>query len=273
MKVGQKSRNILGIIIALGLFTSACQANNYQAAKNEAKIEEETWDLLWVTDSSGWGVAEIYGQYIAEDNEVEVNVLDKWKGGLSAGRILNALSNQDDNEYDMTHLRENIAKSEVIVIYGNPEDSENSLVPGDWNCGQNILDKCYVNSCELNNFKTYISDLKEIYSIIFEIRKGMPTIVRAIDAYNPRLASHCTQDDVLNECIECWENYNAAIHQAAQEMGVPVAKVFDAWNGLDHSENPVEKGYTREDNEHPNTKGATVIAQLLRDLGYVPMIP
>ena len=273
MKVGQKSRNILGIIIALGLFTSACQANNYQAAKNEAKIEEETWDLLWVTDSSGWGVAEIYGQYIAEDNGVEVNVLDKWKGELSAGRILNALINQDDNEYDMSHLREYISQSEVIVIYGNPKDSETTFTPGDWNCGVNILDKCYVNSCELNTFETYISDLKEIYSIIFEIRKGKPTIVLAIDAYNSRLISHCEPDGVFNDCRECWENYNAAIHQAAQEMGVPVAKVFDAWNGLDHSENPVEKGYTREDNEHPNTKGATVIAELLRDLGYVPMIP
>ena len=125
----------------------------------------------------------------------------------------------------------------------------------------------------MDAFSAYIADLKEIYSIIFEIRKGQPTIIRAIDAYNPRLQIDCQPDGVLDECITCWENYNNAIHQAADEFGVLVAPVFDTWNGLDHTENPNDKGYTRDDQTHPNEKGAEVIAQLLRDLGYEPMVP
>ena len=60
---------------------------------------------------------------------------------------------------------------------------------------------------------------------------------------------------------------------AADEMGIPVAGVFDEWNGPDHTEDPVLKGYTQEDKIHPGEKGAGVIAGLLRDLGYQTMMP
>ena len=56
-------------------------------------------------------------------------------------------------------------------------------------------------------------------------------------------------------------------------MGVPIANAFDAWNGIDHNEDPVEKGFTQEDDIHPNELGARVIAQLLRELGYEPIVP
>lgn len=266
------------LITILAIVLTGCQSGNRQFSEDpivgeEAKIEEDTWDLLWVTDSSGWGVAEIYGQYIAEDNNVEVNVVDSWVGGLSAGQILQGLKEQNTHNFDLDKLRERIVESEVIVIYGNPEDSINSSNPWDWNCGQSSIEKCYVNNCSIDSFSKYSADLKEIYSIIFEIRQGKPTIIRAIDAYNPRLVSHCQTDGVFDVCLACWETYNEAIHQAADEMGVPVANVFDAWNGINHTEDPVEKGYTRDDNEHPNELGASVIAQVLRDTGYEPIIP
>jgi hypothetical protein len=243
------------------------------ATEEDTGLTGDTWDLLWISDSSGWGVAEIYGRYIAEDNNVEVRVQDSWVGGLSAGQILQGLKEQNTKNFDLDKLHDRIAESEVIVIYGNPEDSTDPSNPGDWNCGQSSIDKCYVNNCSVDSFSNYIVNLKEIYSIIFEIRQGKPTIIRAIDAYNPALVSNCQPDGVFEACVACWENYNEAIHQAAEEMGVEVAPVFDTWNGLDHTENPVEKGYTREDNVHPSELGATVIAQLLRELGYEPIIP
>ena len=255
------------------VFASGCQVFDDVNSEKSSKIEEETWDLLWISDSSGWNVADIYGEFIAEDNQVEVRVNDMWKGGLSAGRILQGLTDQGTYDYDLDHLREYITESEVIVIYGNPEDSVDPSNPMAWNCGQSDLEDCYVTDCSPETFSTYVNDLKAIYAKIFEIRKGKPTIIRAIDAYNPRLVSHCQLDGVLDACVTCWETYNEAIQQAADEMGVPVARVFDAWNGMDHRENPVEKGYTQADNVHPNQAGAEVIAQLLRDLGYEAMVP
>jgi lysophospholipase L1-like esterase len=142
----------------------------------------------------------------------------------------------------------------------------------DWNCGQDELHSCYVNSCGMETFELYIEHLQEIYSIIFTVRAGKPTMVRAFDAYNPRIVQDCTPDGAFEACLDCFENYNKAIHQAADEMGVPVANVFDAWNGPDHTEDPNAKGYTK-DGVHPNETVARVIADLLRAIGYEMIIP
>jgi lysophospholipase L1-like esterase len=86
------------------------------------------------------------------------------------------------------------------------------------------------------------------------------------------LTCHRSPDGVFDVCLEFWKNNNNAIHQAAHEMGVPVAKIFDAWNGLDHRDDPNDKGYTK-DGVHPNETGARVIADLLREIGYEMVIP
>ncbi|QRN84137.1 hypothetical protein JR338_05195 [Chloroflexota bacterium] len=276
---------IRGLLVFLLLSGSGCNKGNVyspdsgeinteevQANEESVNIQEETWDLLWISDSSGWGVAEIYGQFIAEDNGVEVNVIDSWVSNLSAGKILQGLKTQDTHNASLDKLRDTIAEAEVIVIYGNPESSVNPENPGDWLCGQPGGGKCYVNNCDMDTFSQYIADLKEIYEIIFTIREGKPTIIRAIDAINPGLVRSC-DSEIRNTCTVCWETYNEAVHQAADEMGVPIANAFDAWNGIDHNEDPVEKGFTQEDNIHPNELGATVIAQLLRELGYDPIVP
>jgi hypothetical protein len=165
---------------------------------------------------------------------------------------------------------EQIKDAEVIVIYGNPELSIDPANPMDWNCGQgsNVF---YVNSCEMETFNLYIQHLEEIYAKIFELREGQPTIIRAFDAYNPVIPRETAQEG-YQACLACWANYNAAIHQAAETFNVPVAKVAEAWNGADGTEDPVAKGYTK-DNIHPNELGAKVIAEALRDLGYEPVYP
>jgi len=257
---------ILFLLVTLFLL-SGCQSNN--------ALNQKEWDLLFVSDSSGWNVADIYVEMIAEDNGVIVNVMDHWKGGLEAKRLLNALRGNlgDDHDFEMGKIREDVEKAEVIVVYGNPEGSIMVDNPWDWNCGQDSLQECYVNNCSMDSFELYIDHMKEIFSIIIELRKGKPTIIRTFDAYNPVMVNQCAENDTFDICKACWENYNKAIHQAADEMGIPVAKVFDAWNGPDHTEDPNGKGYTQADGIHPNKTGASVIAQLLRDLGYEPITP
>lgn len=250
----------------------SCQTSAQEVEEGSITYDNQELDLLWVTDSSGWGVANIYGEFIAQDLGMKVNVLDKWKGGLAAGRLLNALRGETTDEYDLDRMRDYVQDAEIIVIYGNPEQSVSDDNPWDWNCGQDFSE-CYVTACEMDTFEKYIADLKEIYSIIFSLRKGKPTIIRAIDAYNPKLIRQCKPDGAYTECLLCWENYNRAIHMAADEMGVPVANVFDAWNGPDHTEDPNDKGFTQADKIHPNEAGATVIAELLRDFGYEAVIP
>lgn len=258
-----KASTSLQVIALAVLALSAC-------AQEPSMLEMEEWDLVWISDSSGWGVAEVYAQMVEKDTGVEVNVHDNWIGGLAAGDVLHGLQGTPTPQMRLLRNADDIREAEIVVIYGNPGASWAEENPADWEC-TNSLEPNYVNNCEMETFGQYIDDLEAIYEIIFELRAGQPTIVRAFDAYNPLIATFKEQG-VYEDCKACWANYNAAIHQAAEAFNVPVAEVSVAWNGPDFAEDPVAKGFTK-DGEHPNEEGARVIAQTIRELGYDPVIP
>lgn len=268
-------KNFLAIllVIFIGSLLSACsQPKTIDAKEIIEKNNVEEWAMLWISDSSGWGVADLYASYVAEDLGIKINLNDQWMGHLAVGEVLDSLNGETNPNMDLMRMSEYIKDADIIVFYGNPNQSLSLNNPGDWSCGESPVDACYVNSCGMETFDIYIEQIKEIYSIIHTLRKGEPTIIRAYDAYNPGINKQCTKSGVYEKCLECWENYNKAIHIAADEKGVPIANVFDAWNGLDHTEDPNDKGYTF-DGIHPNEKGAEVTANLLRDLGYEMIIP
>lgn len=269
------SKKLFFSIIVFSLLIISLVACNQDNTINAKEVIEKDnvkeWDLLWISDSSGWGVTDVYAAYVAEDLGIDIKVNDQSISGAAVGEVLAALKGEPTSSFNLANMDKFIKDAEIIVFYGNPTDSVVPDNPWDWNCGQGV-EVCYVNDCEMDTFDLYIEHIKEVYSIIHTLREGQPTIIRAYDAYNPRLKSQCSEDGVFDECLQCWENYNKAIHTAADEMGVPVANVFDAWNGPDHTEDPNDKGYTI-DGEHPNEKGADVIANLIRDLGYEMVIP
>jgi len=257
------------ITLILALLLAACSILSIGGTPDLMEMEE--WDLLWISDSSGWGVAEVYAAYIEEDTGIPVNVYDYWDGGLSAGTILDILEGGSNFNAELDRIPERIPEMEVIVFYTNPEESVDADNPWDWNCGQSTLLKTYVNACEMDTFALYTQHLESIYQHIFDLHNGRPVIIRAYDAYNPTLA-RWEKDGTFDACQACWGNYNAAIHQAAAKFDIPVAKVYDAWNGSDHNQDPNDKGYTK-DGIHPNELGAQVIAEELRKLGYDPVTP
>jgi len=228
----------------------------------------DEWDLVWISDSSGWDVAQVYAAMIEEDTGVSVVVHDNWIGGLPAARVLHALNGEPSPSFTLERLADELAEAEVIVFYANPTESPDASHPSDWMC-VNVTGENYVDRCEMETFNQYIQDLEAIYARIFELRAGQPTIVRAYDAYNP-LISKFKEQGVYEECKACWGNYNAAIHLAAASYNIPVAGVSLAWNGPDWQQDPVAIGYTK-DGEHPNEEGARVIAEALRALGYEPV--
>lgn len=258
-----KSRITLLSLLTTVLLLTSCSSQ-------PSLLEMEEWDLVWISDSSGWDVAQIYAKMIEEDTGIKVNVIDNWKGGLSAGYVYTVLKGEPTPNATLEHLGEQIKEAEVVVFYGNPEESWEESNPADWMCVSSLTQN-YVNNCDMETFDTYIQQLEGIYQIIFELREGQPTIVRAYDAYNPLIARFKEQG-VYEDCKACWANYNAAIHQAAASYNVPVAAVAEAWNGPDWEQDPKAMGYTK-DGEHPNEVGATIIAQALCDLGYDPVTP
>jgi len=63
------------------------------------------------------------------------------------------------------------------------------------------------------------------------------------------------------------------IREAADEYGAGTASWYDAFNGTDHDEDPVEKGYIGPDGMHQSLVGQKVQAEVLHALGYAPIIP
>jgi hypothetical protein len=229
----------------------------------------DTWDVLWISDSSGWGVAEIYGEMVAEDTGKEVIVHDYWFGTLAAEEVLNALNGDPGQNFQFRTLREVVSEAEIIVFFGNPIDLDKGSTLGDWDCTSG---DCYVNQCEKVNFEKYTNNLKEIYTIIFDLRGNNETVVVAYDSYSAGV-NEWHESGVFEECKRCWTLFNEAIYTASESYNVPVAQVVEAWNGgYDFLIDPDQLDYTI-DGIHPNEKGARVIAEAVRALGYEPTGP
>ena len=291
MKLHKTSQWIIAFVVLLGISLAACSPASFpidevpeigeavqeldstvEPAEEIISLEDlEEWDLLWISDSSGWDVAEVYAAMVAEDTGKTINVQDKWVGGLPARVIYESLTGQYSGpSMVMDKMPELVAEAEIIVFYGNPSESINESRPGDWECTSGY--GSYVVDCDPEIFSVYIEHLEAIYQKMFELRAGQPTIIRTYDAYNPRI-NIFKEQGVYEDCRQCWGiNYNAAIHQAAAAFNIPVAGVAEAWNGPDWDIDPNDLGYTK-DGEHPNELGAQVIAQALRELSYEPVTP
>lgn len=232
--------------------------------------ELEEWDLVYISDSSGFGVPDKFAANIKRDTGKDVKVHNWLQGGLPALKVLEELH----AEPWYRNLQTDISEAEVIIFIANPRgDSElGGINGGGIETCMNASSCLEPEDCTLEFYAPYIENLKKIYAEIFSLRSGQPTIIRAVDLYNPVISQHqgCETEAV---CTQCWETFSAAIHQAAKEYGVPVVSVYDLFNGENHNQDPREKGYIGSDGEHTSEIGQQAIADLLSQAGYRPLIP
>lgn len=240
-------------IPALSL-TPALQLNPIPTATETMK----ELDLVILSDSSLLGVGKYYAAYIEEDLNATVNLHDEWQGSLSAKTLLKQLQKEE-------RLRRILRDSEVVVYFGNPVGS----ATGDWSC---VPRANYVKDCSPETFSEYQATLEAIVEEILALRDGAPTIIRATDFYVPVL-TQWREAGLEVECTRCIENMVAAVHEAAAAQNIPVARVYDALNGPNHDVDPRNMGYIGADDIHTSDLGQQVIASLLRELGYEPVVP
>ena len=262
------------VLLVAGALLAGCTTSWGSRPKlipTETFVEKkDKWDLVFFSDSSGWGVAELYAAHLEKDLGVTVEVHDLAGPSLSAGSVLAALRGERSPYPASVDVAALVREAEVVVVYGNPLESRSESFPWDWNC---VSSKApYARDCAPETFETYRAHLGLIYEEILRLRGDSPILIRAFDAYNP-LYSVYREQGVYDECVGCWENYNAAIHHAAATHNVPVARVFDAFNGPNHDENPRDKGYIGGDGIHTTTLGRQVLANALREIGYGPTLP
>jgi hypothetical protein len=67
--------------------------------------------------------------------------------------------------------------------------------------------------------------------------------------------------------------WSETIHETATEYGVLTASMYDAFNGVDHDEDPRAKGYIGSDGQHTLPAGQVAQVETLDALGYEPIVP
>jgi hypothetical protein len=182
MKIQRYFIGIIGVTL-ITTFMASCRKTN-------PLNELEEWDLVYISDSTGWGVAEKFANNIERDTGKTVRVHNYAIDSLRALRVLNALQSDPETvSKGFETLRADIAEAEVIVFFGNPrgDSAEGGVTGGMERCigGTKAPDDC---TPEL--YEPYIENVKAIYNEILALRKGKPTIIRAVDFYNPIISKH-----------------------------------------------------------------------------------
>lgn len=246
------------IAVLLALVISGCGGADVELDKSEP------WDLVWFSDSLGWDVAEAWADRIEEVEGVEVRVHDHAVGNLSAVLVRTWLT-------DEPTIREEVAGAEVIVVNGNPEGS--GATDDMKTCVSAMtLRRDPPERYALAEFEPYADVLRDIYDVIFELRAGQPTVIRAVDDFSGVLASW-REAGIDVECTAAWGVWADVIENTADEYGVVTAAMYDAFNGADHDEDPREKGFIRSDGIHASPEGLATQVEVLHALGYAPIIP
>lgn len=251
---------------ALVVVLAACGSDSPEVVGPEALApQDEAIDLVYFSDSGGWGVAERYGELASEAVGREVRVHDHATGGLAAVKVL---------EYVRGPLAEEVAEAEIVVVYGNPEGSGAELPEPD-------LTTCVsTSSAEREpplvptaaDWQAYRDVLDDIYAEIWSLRDGRPTVLRAVDLYNPVL-SPWREAGIEPECTANWELWSSVEEEAALANGATFVSPYDVFNGAAHDEDPREKGWIGPDGEHTTDDGATAIAEALAAVGFDPSTP
>lgn len=260
---------ILSLILTL-VFVLAISGVVYAA---DSLDELEEWDLVYISDSTGCGVAAKFADNIERDTGKTVRIHEYWVGRLSAIRVLRALQSDPESlDFKFKSLQADIAEAEVIVFFANPEGQSSKGGVQDEGMGKCMACVSHPPENSLQLYEPYIENLKAIYEEILALRNGKPTIIRALDFYNPLISEH-RKHNMEIECTQCWETFNTAVRQAADAFKIPLVSVYNLFNGLNHDEDPREKGYIGFDGEHTSKQGQQVTADLLSEAGYEPVEP
>lgn len=256
-------RRALALLVPSLILLPSCSSST-GSAEALTVVEGEDWDLVWFSDSTGWGVAELWGAAIEERFGVEVEVHDYAVGSLPAARVLGWI---EDGPSSLPKLRDLVSQAEIIVINGNPVESGSTTDIGTCvSTSTEPRDTPSRNTAE--DWAPYREVLETIYETVFGLMDGQAAVVVAMDFYNPVIADW-RMAGIEVGCTAAWEMMTGTVAEAADVFNVPTVSMYDAFNGIDHSEDPREKGYIGFDGEHTNDHGKAAMVQVLMDSGLI----
>lgn len=220
----------------------------------------EEWDYVAIGDNDTWGFFKEYAAYLEADLGAKVTIHDWHMGGQTSVSLLTKLRKNQA-------LRQALSEAEVVTFTAKPVDR----------IGYQCMNEDMAGlDCSPEALAAFEEDNKAIIAEIMSLRTGSETIIRTMDLYMP-FYDLWREKGIYDECWSCWEAVNESIHRVAAEHGIPIAPVYDAFNGPGHDEDPQDMvGYVFTEDPfmgNIDEKGRTVIAGLFRELGYEPMVP
>lgn len=200
-----------------------------------------------------------YDSYLQSDLNREVRLTNLGQNGWHSNDLLNAIRN------DAT-FRNAVSSANVVTwdIGGNDLLHAIDLFRQGLCGGEDNQD------CMRSAVANFIPNWDAIMQEILKLRDPTRTIIRTMDVYNPFVA-----EEMVTGTFPIVKGYldqvDAHIASSAAAKGIPMARVYEVFNGPNGDQDPVAKGYMAIDGIHPNDAGHKVIADLLRELGYAPL--
>ena len=240
----------------------------------------EPWDLLVISHALDLGdqFLEMYTQRAEEALGVEVNA--QYSGGLDqfAWEILGMLRNEA-----YPGIGDLARDAEIIVLIAfevRSDQGEPTHIDVD---GEHC--SFYVSTqtptppapTTAEYWQPYTDLLDDIYTEIWKLREGTPTVLIAPDLHNRFLARQ-RDAGIDAECVAWTEAWSAVVRDAAERNGAAFVSLADLLSGPDHDIDAFEAGYTGASEQYPtiwwgtpNEIGTPMIVEAVAAAGFEPV--
>lgn len=269
--MGGRRLSLVGLVLAV--LVAACGGAGKGGSQSGAQDRPTptattggapTWELVWFSDSGAWGVASDWAKRIERIEGVHVEVFDYIGYGGAGSSATDMLQRVTSDEV----VRKQLAGAEVIVLYASNYD-----VPLDYQKAcMSMASRTPPRPLTPAVLQRFRDKLTGIYDEVLALRRGRPTILRALDLYAPMVAQWRAAG-VYDACTAGWVANTRVNAEVAAAHGVRVASLYQAFNGPRHDRDPVRRGYIGPDGGHTSTRGKAVILRTLDGLGYEPITP
>lgn len=177
-----------------------------------------------------------------------------------------------------THLRDSLANADIIIV----NIAHNDVA---WNRNDDPCDgptgdipewSKFDATCAAAAAEIFRPKFESLFAQIVTLRNGKPAIFRTINRYNDWIGTeYGDRSDVPPEATKATKDvldaWNTMLCEAAQANGFACADVYHALNGSDGLKPSGD--LLGKDFVHPSDEGNEVIARVLANLGYTPLVP
>jgi lysophospholipase L1-like esterase len=224
-------------------------------------------DSLATGYGATYGYVYRYAAVLGRDTDAEVNVNALGVNGLTSGQ-LRAVIEEDQGAKDA------IEQSDVVTI----NIGANDVMRARLRYKAGYCGGADNQDCLRQTVAGFRANWDVILSDVTSLRSPDAAIIRVADFYNPFVnldAMMVSWPDSGADDFSVFEEYleqvNSHIAKTSDAYGIPHARIHEAFNGPNGTEDPSDKGYIYSDGIHPNDNGHAVIAQELEKLGYEPL--